>query len=80
MVEQASNRDTIKQELLTEAEGYLATFDTQTTVFEDPANNYVAKQEIGADGCGITMVTYKAEGLTEEMWSRWEQDPLGIGA
>ena len=80
MVEAApSGRAQIQQELLAKADALFATWDTAPTVFEDASRNYVAKQVIQSNNQGVTLIKYRADGLTLEEWERWRQDPTAIG-
>ena len=65
MVNAAGRREQIKAELLAQAEQLMAGFDTYDTVDEDASLNYIAKQFAGEDGNNITLVKYRADGLTE---------------
>ena len=68
MVQATNDREAIKQELLAQADTLFASFDTMETVLEDASKNYLAKQHIGDDNTAVTLVKYRADGLTEEMW------------
>merc|ERR1712113_276671 len=80
MVNAAGRREQIKAELLAQAEQLLAGFDTYDTVEEDASKNYIAKQFVGQDGNNITLIRYRADGLTEEQLEQWRQDPTAVQA
>ena len=78
MVESTSpRRSQIKQELLTKAKNYLNNFDSYSLAYEDPSRNYVARQAF-ENGLAVTIIKYRCDGLTEEHWQRWIEDPIGI--
>ena len=70
MVEAAAGqtREQIKQELMAKADRLMADFDSYETVMEDASKNYIAKQTMSEEGQAITLVKYRADGLTEEQW------------
>ena len=78
MVNATGRREQIKAELLAEAEQLLAGFDTYDTVEEDASKNYIAKQFVGQDGNNMTLIKYRADGLTEEQLEQWRQDPTAV--
>ena len=80
MVNAAGRREQIKAELLAQAEQLMAGFDTYDTVEEDASKNYVAKQLAGQDGNNITLIKYRADGLTEEQLEQWTRDPSAVSA
>ena len=45
---------------------------------EDPTKNYIARQAISENGTAVTMMKYRADGLTLEQWEQWRQDPTAI--
>jgi len=77
MVEASSDRAHIKQSLLTMAANLFAQFDNFETVVNHEDKHYIAKQFF-EDGSGCTMIKYRADGLTEEEWNRWRDDPTAV--
>ena len=65
-------------ELAGMASQFWAQWDEAKTLLELEDINYVAKQ-FNDNGVPVTMVKYRAEGLTEEMFSRWTNDPFELG-
>jgi hypothetical protein len=57
-----------------------AGWDSYETVLEKPEKNYIAKRLTGDDGIPTTLIKYKADGLTEEQWNVWRQDPTVVAA
>ena len=80
MVNAAGRREQIKAELLAQAEQLMAGFDTYDTVEEDASKNYVAKQLTSQDGNNITLIKYRADGLTEEQLEQLTRDPTAVSA
>ena len=79
MVEQAGRRATVQQEVIASADDLFSQWETFETIKEIPEKNYTSKQKIDEEtGAGITLIKYRCDGLTEETWSRWEQDPLAV--
>ena len=78
MVEASGKRVFIMVELTIMAQTFWDRWDDAKIIAEIPERNYVAKQLID-NGLPVTMVKFRADGLTEEIFSRWSDDPFSIG-
>merc|ERR1712110_508043 len=81
MVQAASRRDQVKQELIGLAEGIFENhWDSAEVKINDQAKQYVAKQFTDTDGIPTVLIKWHCVGLTAEQWARWEADPTEVAA
>ena len=73
-----ADREQVKQSLLTKAEECFAQWDNLDVVLEDASIGYIAKQKFEDDGNAITLVKYRAEGLTTEHLQPFFDNPTSV--
>ena len=72
------SREQLHQALIAKADGFWATYDSCDVTFEEKDKNYEARQTFDESGLAVTMIKYRAEGLTEDDMKRWQADPTAV--
>ena len=71
------DREKVKQELKDLADEYLKQWDELSVVIDKPDENYFARQVWVGDG-PLTIIKYRAEGLTAEHLQAYMDDPIRV--
>ena len=74
------DREALKQSLLAQAAEHWANWDDMPTIEDDQTLNYISKQTWDDGGIPLTLVKYRAEGLTMEQLQPWIDDPVQVGS